>query len=584
MANFSSRGPRFGNGGLKPEVVAPGVDITAAQAAGTDLGGEDGDPLYTTISGTSMATPHVAGLAAIAKQAHPTWDGEQLKDAITERTVPVGNATGFDAGTGRVDALRTLDQDVFTDHASLPLGFYAWPHKDVAPTHTVLTYTNTADTPVTLTHDVAGEDGSADPDHAISLGADSVTMPAHGAATADVVLDPNVAAPGSCSDVVTATPDDGGIPVRTEVGYVLEPELYNLTVVARPRAGECASHLIALSGMDSNSYDMKAIEEASGDQSVTFRVPPGHYGAGDLSFGVAADVGQDGVLTFQPNIDLTKDPTVVLEAATTKRFTYDVDRPVVNDGAIMNATWASGPGYIGFTLYGFADPVYASPTPSTDNGTATSDLAWVLSQPELEALPKRGGTVAMRSVAAAGHLPWDTTVPELPADSGSWTQATCPRSGRLRSAAPWRSCPEIAPTSPTRLQSLARPARSAWWPPPLRVRAARARSRRPRRSPRSRCGPSTCDACTSVAWRPFGATAARPTCMTWRTAGTTTCRPGRLCAEPASPWRPSWRTTARSEEPRSMTTWAWSPRWLAGCPVAAQPHSASCTGFPPRGP
>ena len=70
MAGFSSRGPRFRNGALKPEVVAPGVDVTAARAAGTELG-PIVDDAYTTISGTSMATPHVAGLAAMIKQAAP---------------------------------------------------------------------------------------------------------------------------------------------------------------------------------------------------------------------------------------------------------------------------------------------------------------------------------------------------------------------------------------------------------------------------------------------------------------------------------------------------------------------------------
>jgi subtilisin family serine protease len=52
MANFSSRGPRIGDAGLKPEITAPGVDITAARAL------EGG---YVAMSGTSMATPHVAG-------------------------------------------------------------------------------------------------------------------------------------------------------------------------------------------------------------------------------------------------------------------------------------------------------------------------------------------------------------------------------------------------------------------------------------------------------------------------------------------------------------------------------------------
>ena len=127
---FSSRGPRFKNGALKPEVVAPGVDVTAARAAGTELG-PIVDDAYTTISGTSMATPHVAGLAAILKQEHPAWDGEQLKSVIANSTVPVADATGFDAGTGRVDALDAIHQDVLAP-ASLSLGSYAWPYSDLA--------------------------------------------------------------------------------------------------------------------------------------------------------------------------------------------------------------------------------------------------------------------------------------------------------------------------------------------------------------------------------------------------------------------------------------------------------------------
>ena len=104
MAPFSSRGPRLRNGALKPEVVAPGVNITAARAAGTQLG-PIVDESYTTISGTSMATPHVAGLAAMIKQEHPDWDGDQIKSVIANSAVPVAHASGFDAGTGRVDAL-----------------------------------------------------------------------------------------------------------------------------------------------------------------------------------------------------------------------------------------------------------------------------------------------------------------------------------------------------------------------------------------------------------------------------------------------------------------------------------------------
>ncbi len=59
LASFSSRGPRFGDGAVKPDVTAPGVGIVAARTAYTTLG----DPIdanYVALSGTSMATPHVA--------------------------------------------------------------------------------------------------------------------------------------------------------------------------------------------------------------------------------------------------------------------------------------------------------------------------------------------------------------------------------------------------------------------------------------------------------------------------------------------------------------------------------------------
>ena len=70
LAEFSSRGPRLGDNGLKPEITAPGVGIVAARAAGTTMG-TPVDDAYTTASGTSMATPHVAGAAAILAQEHP---------------------------------------------------------------------------------------------------------------------------------------------------------------------------------------------------------------------------------------------------------------------------------------------------------------------------------------------------------------------------------------------------------------------------------------------------------------------------------------------------------------------------------
>jgi len=79
-ASFSSQGPRFGDSLLKPNVTAPGVSIFSA-GMGTGNGG-----LFD--SGTSMATPHVAGVAALAIQSHPGWDGQELSAAVVETAKP----------------------------------------------------------------------------------------------------------------------------------------------------------------------------------------------------------------------------------------------------------------------------------------------------------------------------------------------------------------------------------------------------------------------------------------------------------------------------------------------------------------
>jgi subtilisin family serine protease len=91
FASFSSAGPRSGDGHLKPNIAAPGVSVFST-AVGT---GNQG--LFE--SGTSMATPHVAGSAALAVQAHPLWSAAEVSAAIVN-TADSTQIVGFSPQLG----------------------------------------------------------------------------------------------------------------------------------------------------------------------------------------------------------------------------------------------------------------------------------------------------------------------------------------------------------------------------------------------------------------------------------------------------------------------------------------------------
>jgi hypothetical protein len=123
MATFSSRGPT--GDWIKPDITAPGIQVLAGTTPQPDQTTADNGPvgnLYMAIAGTSMSSPHAAGVSILVKAAHPTWSPEQIKSALMTSSVQsvvkedgVSPATPFDMGAGSIRADRAVDPTLVFD-------------------------------------------------------------------------------------------------------------------------------------------------------------------------------------------------------------------------------------------------------------------------------------------------------------------------------------------------------------------------------------------------------------------------------------------------------------------------------------
>ncbi|MFD3446683.1 S8 family serine peptidase [Microbacteriaceae bacterium 4G12] len=116
LAAFSSRGPVTVTWEIKPDVVAPGVNIMSTIPGG-----------YLALQGTSMAAPHVAGAAALLKQAHPDWNPDQVKAALMNTAKVLFDEKGrkyhiYEQGAGRIQIDYALHPESLLYPASLPFG------------------------------------------------------------------------------------------------------------------------------------------------------------------------------------------------------------------------------------------------------------------------------------------------------------------------------------------------------------------------------------------------------------------------------------------------------------------------------
>jgi subtilisin family serine protease len=368
VAEFSSHGPVLTTRAAKPEIVAPGVDIVAARAAGTTLGLPI-DDRYVTASGTSMATPHVAGAAALLAGRHPDWSPAQVKAALVggadvastgdKSTVAAARTTdAYTVGAGRLDAAAALD-GVVAGQGIVNLG---------RTSETTLSWTNTGDSAARAALDVTVTDhnGRTAPARTAHLSVTQMSLPAGGSGSAGLTVDRAVA-PGLYTALVTARSPvassgdtsaaaGGAVLTRTPVTFVVDPPSHDLTVVTAPLPGIPANrtyvsvHVVNLDDPAVFSTDLYP----SVGETVPVPVPAGRYS-------VMASYGSYTGNQADDKAALVGDPDVAVGAATTvslepgkaqqvKATVDGVDTEAAAVGVTMLQTARRGPGWDDFAF------------------------------------------------------------------------------------------------------------------------------------------------------------------------------------------------------------------------------------------
>ncbi|MFD7441827.1 S8 family serine peptidase [Streptomyces sp. NPDC059909] len=379
LAGFSSIGPRVGDFGLKPDLVAPGVGVVAARAGGTTA--EDG---YTGMSGTSMATPHVAGAAAILFQQHPDWTPEQVKRQLMQSTTGGLERGAYRQGAGRVDIARAVDQQVTAEPTGLDYGQIRWSDGGRPPVNKTITYNNPGSAPVTLglSLNVSYDGNKPAPEGLFRLSADEVTVPAHGTADVTVTATPETATSYKAySGVVIASTADKAVSVRTPVGMDVEQPSYSLRITVKDRSGKAPDNAyLIVSSADRKTYEL----ELHGKDSTELRLPRDNtYSVSGFLFDAAFT---EGTVVGAPKVVMSTDRDVAIDARKAKPVTVSAPSrsarimsaeigTVGLDGGLFSVTMNNAIG--GDRIEG----VYATPTAQYKDSKFTYLVSTVWGEP-----------------------------------------------------------------------------------------------------------------------------------------------------------------------------------------------------------
>ena len=355
---FSSIGPRRGDGAVKPEIMAPGAGLPVFDEYGQIVdvtgivGAEAGGDGYLSEIGTSMATPLVAGSAALVKQSDPTLDRMGIRAKLMASATSVGLSV-FEQGAGLVNIPAAISQTLTTSPTQLNFGKFSLPYADSAAL--TLSYVNNGSEDLTLeltteakyvesvglptdvevkppAIDSAQPGGATavleatDADH-INLSASEVVVPPGGTASVQVTIEPSAFEAGYVGGYVIAASGDG-TQIRTPFGWGNEPQVVTLSVTATDHNGapinEAADNFISVVSLQTGINQQA--RATSGTMNI--HVVPGDYVIVAYSSRWNDEkLAWDITYTIHPQMTITDDTAITMDGTDTQPVTLETEKP-----------------------------------------------------------------------------------------------------------------------------------------------------------------------------------------------------------------------------------------------------------------
>jgi hypothetical protein len=328
-----------------------------------------------------MATPHVAGAAALLAQQHPDWTAQRIKDALISTAHTVAGTKVTEQGGGRIDLAAAMGPVTATGSVTLA-PFHLGGSPEQRQTATVR-YTNNGDTPVTLSLAVslATETGRALADGAVALGSDTVRL--EPGATAEVPLrtDATHAVRGKYYGYLTATTADGTVRAHTTVSLVVHAPQHRLTVVYRDRHGR------VVPGWLGTVFGADGYVDYTDREAGVALVEEGTYHVYGTFTESAADGAAEVGEVVAPEVKVTKDTTVTLNAAETAEVRIRTPRPADRIGVLTPTLYREIDGKTllqSFVVYG-GDRFYVNATAPVTDGAFEFTVHAQMAAPQLRA-------------------------------------------------------------------------------------------------------------------------------------------------------------------------------------------------------